>query len=72
MVIILLYRAVEGCKYVFHTASPFLLEGEAKDPEAEQIKPAVEGTTSVLSECAKAGVTRVVLTSSMASIAGMP
>ena len=38
-------KAIEGCQYVVHTASPFF-EAQPKDEE-KVIKPAVEGTLSV-------------------------
>ena len=58
--------AVQGCDYVLHVASPF----PAQEPEHEDdlIIPAREGTLRVLRAAAAAGVKRVVLTSSMASI----
>ena len=58
--------AVQGCDYVLHVASPF----PAQEPEHEDdlIIPAREGTLRVLRASAAAGVKRVVLTSSMASI----
>jgi len=61
--------AVAGCTYVMHVASPFLL-GTPKDPEAELIRPAVEGTLNVLRAAADATPQprRVVVTSSMASV----
>ena len=58
--------AVSGCDYVLHTASP-VPNAEPKD-ENEVIKPAVEGTLRVLKAAARAGVRRVVLTSSVAAI----
>jgi nucleoside-diphosphate-sugar epimerase len=62
-------RAVEGCKYVIHMASPAVLE-EPKHPD-DLLKPAIEGTLNVLRACADNGhVNRVVLTSSMVSIFG--
>lgn len=62
--------AVAGCTYVLHVASPFLLE-TPKDVEKELMKPAVEGTLHVLRAVAAASPQpkRVVLTSSMASVA---
>jgi len=59
--------AVQGCTYVMHVASPF--PNEAPSNEDEVIKPAVDGTLSVLKACSEAGtVRRVVLTSSTVSI----
>lgn len=59
--------AVSGCQYVCHVASPFPLEVPS-DPDVI-IKPAVEGTLSVLKAAAADGnVKRVVLTSSLAAI----
>ena len=59
-------KAVNRCTYVFHLASPFILN---VTNEAEIIRTAVEGTTNVLKACADAGtVKRVVLTSSVAAI----
>jgi len=62
-------KALEGCTFVLHIASPFVL-AEPKD-ENELIVPAVEGTKRVINEAIKAGVKRLVLTSStFAIIAG--
>ena len=58
--------AVRGCEYVLHVASP-LPAAEPKD-ENELIRPAREGALRVLRAAADAGVRRVVLTSSVASI----
>ncbi|EDO45294.1 predicted protein, partial [Nematostella vectensis] len=59
-------RAAKDCQYVLHMASPF----PASNPKLESdiIEPAVEGTRSVLKACAKCGVKRVVLTSSIAAV----
>ena len=64
------FPAVLGCNEVYHTASPFPIS-PPKD-ENELIKPAVEGTTFVLTACAETfgNVKRVVLTSSTASVSG--
>lgn len=63
--------AVEGCKGVFHTASPVAMITE--NPEEDLIKPAVKGTLNVLNACAKAkSVKRVVFTSSMAAVSQTP
>jgi nucleoside-diphosphate-sugar epimerase len=59
-------RAVQGCYYVVHTASPF----PAVNPRDENdlIKPAVEGTLAVMRAAHKHKVKRVVITSSVAAI----
>jgi dihydroflavonol-4-reductase len=61
-------QAVAGCAYVLHVASPFPA-AQPKDPD-ELIVPAREGTLRVLRAALDAGVERVVLTSSVAAIAG--
>ncbi len=63
-------KAVESCTYVYHVASPFPL-ASPKPSEVDRvlIRPAVEGTTTVLKACAEAGtVKRVVLTSSAVAV----
>ena len=47
-------EALNGCAYVLHVASPFLLE-EPKD-ELELIAPAVQGTKRVIAAAQIAGV----------------
>jgi dihydroflavonol-4-reductase len=61
-------KAMEGCTYVLHVASPFMI-AEPKD-ENEMIQPAVEGTLRALKAAKKAGVKKVVLTSSTVSMMG--
>jgi dihydroflavonol-4-reductase len=61
-------KAMEDCDYVMHVASPFII-AEPKD-ENEMIKPAVEGTLRALRAAKKAGVKKVVLTSSTVAMAG--
>ena len=62
-------EAMKGCTFVLHVASPFVL-AEPKD-EKELIVPAVEGTKRVVAAARRAGVKRLVLTSStFAIIAG--
>uniref|UniRef100_A0A6N2LD34 NAD-dependent epimerase/dehydratase domain-containing protein n=1 Tax=Salix viminalis TaxID=40686 RepID=A0A6N2LD34_SALVM len=59
---------VDGCESVFHVASPVFLG--TNDPHADLIEPAVKGTENVLRSCARfPSVKRVILTSSMASVA---
>lgn len=59
-------EAMEGVRYVQHTASPFVLE-TPKDPQ-ELIQPAVEGTRRAVQAALAAKVERIVLTSSIAAI----
>jgi dihydroflavonol-4-reductase len=61
-------RAVNGCDYVLHVASPFPAT-QPKDPD-ELIVPAREGTLRVLKASFDAGVKRVVVTSSVVAITG--
>jgi len=62
-------EAMAGCTYVIHVASPFVM-AEPKD-EKELITPAVDGTKRVVQAAQRAGVSRMVLTSStFAMIAG--
>ena len=63
--------AIAGCDYVQHVASPFII-GQPKH-EDELIIPARDGALRVLRAAAKAGVKRVVMTSSVAAVsAGHP
>lgn len=59
-------QAVAGCRYVLHVASPFPLT--IPKNEEDLIHPAVEGTRRVLAAAARAGVARVVQTSSVAAV----
>jgi len=61
-------KAMEGCDYVLHVASPFVVK-VPKD-ENELIKPAVDGTLRALKAAKKAGVKRLVLTSSTVAMHG--
>ncbi len=58
--------AMEGVDALMHTASPFPM-AQPKNPD-DLIRPAVDGTLRALRAAQKAGVTRVVLTSSMVAI----
>ena len=55
------------CDYMIHLASPFIV-GEPKN-EDELIKPAEEGTMRALKAARKAGIKKVILTSSIVAIA---
>jgi dihydroflavonol-4-reductase len=56
-------EALTGCEYVLHVASP--IPFRAPRHEDEMVRPAVDGTTRVLTAAARAGVKRVVCTSSL-------
>ncbi|CAM5769700.1 SDR family oxidoreductase [Bosea minatitlanensis] len=58
--------AVAGCTHILHVASPLL--AAAPRDEAELLGPARDGTLRVLRAAHRAGVRRVVLTSSFAAI----
>ncbi|MBM1221975.1 NAD-dependent epimerase/dehydratase family protein [Ponticoccus sp. SC2-23] len=60
--------ALAGSDALVHTASPFPID--MPDNEMDLIRPAVEGTKRALGAATKAGVRRVILTSSVASIMG--
>lgn len=59
-------EAMEGVRFLQHTASPFVLS-TPRDPD-ELIRPAVEGTRRAVSAAVAAGIERIVLTSSIAAI----
>lgn len=59
-------EAVNGCKYVLHTASPF--PSVVPKDESELTVPAVEGTLRILRAALAAKISRVVITSSFAAI----
>lgn len=62
-------EAMDGCRTVFHTASPFRLD--VRDAQRDLIEPAREGTRHVLATANQTpSVQRVVLTSSCAAIYG--
>ena len=62
--------AMQDCSIVFHTASPFFVNG-VKDAKKELIDPALDGTRNVLQTVNDTPtVQRVVLTSSVAAIYG--
>ena len=60
-------EASSDCDYLMHIASPFVI----KEPQNEDIliKPAVEGTLRALNAAKHSSIKKVILTSSMASIA---
>lgn len=61
--------AMQGCRIVMHTASPFLLPSRIRDPQRDVVEPALKGTRDVLETvCRVQSVERVVLTSSTVAI----
>ncbi len=61
-------KAMEGCDFVLHIASPFIVK--VPKNENELIKPAVDGTLRALKAAKKAGIKRVVITSSTVAMHG--
>jgi len=59
-------KAMDGCNFVMHTASPFQLS--VNDPQKDLVDPAVKGTEKVVSAAIKMGISRVVVTSSIAAV----
>lgn len=60
-------EAMEGVRFLMHSASPFVTT-MPKDPQV-LIRPAVDGTDRAMRSALKAGVERIVLTSSTVAIA---
>lgn len=62
---------IEGCDYVLHTASPYIVT--AKDPQRDLVDPALNGTKNVLASCSRnPQLKKVVVTSSLAAITEQP
>lgn len=59
-------EAMQDCTYVLHVASPFPLENPGHEDEV--IRPARDGAVRVLGAARRAGVKRVVLTSSVVAV----
>ncbi|KAJ6581945.1 hypothetical protein B0H19DRAFT_1117104 [Mycena capillaripes] len=57
--------ALKDISAVIHVASPFTVTIE--DPKKDLLDPAIEGTLNVLRSARKAGITRIVITSSIAA-----
>lgn len=63
--------AMQGCRVVYHVASPFKMAEKIKDGQKEMVDPALGGTRNVLEAVqATPTVARVVLTSSTGAVAG--
>jgi nucleoside-diphosphate-sugar epimerase len=59
-------QAAEGCRFLQHVASPFVVQ--MPTDKDELIRPAVEGTRRAINAALAAGIERIVLTSSFAAI----
>jgi len=59
-------QAMQGCAFVLHAASPFPLQ-DPPNPD-DLIRPAREGALRVLKAATRAGIKRVVMTSSVVAI----
>lgn len=64
-----LERAVAGCEAVFHVAADYRLWVTDPDP---MYRANVEGTKNLLLAAANAGVTRIIYTSSVATLGNLP
>jgi len=63
-------KPFEGCKYIFHTASPFLLKTD--DAQRDLIDPAVNGTLHAMRSAKKVKtVKRIIVTSSIAAVSSV-
>lgn len=52
-------KACEGAKFLIHAASPFAFG--VKDPQADLVDPAVQGTRNFLLSAKHAGISKVVV-----------
>lgn len=62
-------QMLQGVDYVFHTAAPFLESPKMSENEAT-IKKYIEATQSLMDECIKQKVKKVVFTGSASSVIG--
>jgi len=63
--------AMEGCRFVFHVASPFLMPEKIRDGRAEMLLPALDGTRNVIAAVNRTpSVERLILTSTVGAIFG--
>ncbi|BBD99680.1 hypothetical protein SAMIE_1031810 [Sphingobium amiense] len=62
--------AMQGCRIVMHTASPFLAPSRISDPQRDVVDPALKGTRDILETANRvASVERIVVTGSIIAIA---
>ncbi|WP_033280736.1 NAD-dependent epimerase/dehydratase family protein [Streptomyces sp. NRRL F-525] len=63
--------AMDGCRVVFHVASPFLMPEKIKDGQKDVVEPALTGTRNVLAGIERTpGVEKLVFTSTVGAIFG--
>lgn len=63
--------AVDGCRFVFHVASPFLVPEQIRDGQRDVVEPAVQGTRNVIASINRSpSVERLVFTSTVGAIFG--
>ncbi|WP_416957909.1 NAD-dependent epimerase/dehydratase family protein [Streptomyces sp. Agncl-13] len=63
--------AMEGCRVVFHVASPFLMPEKIKDGQKDVVEPALTGTRNVLAGIERTPtVEKLVFTSTVGAIFG--
>jgi len=61
--------AMQGCRIVMHTASPFLAPSKISDPQRDVVDPALEGTRDILETANRVeSVERVVVTGSIIAV----
>ncbi|KIK57224.1 hypothetical protein GYMLUDRAFT_247186 [Collybiopsis luxurians FD-317 M1] len=65
-------EAFKGVSSLIHVASPFFIPDGAFDPKKDMLEPAIDGTLSALRAAKKAGVNRIVVTSSVGAIPSNP
>ena len=63
--------AMQGCRFAFHVASPFLMPEQIRDGRRDVLEPAVQGTRNVIASVNRTpGLERLVLTSTVGAIFG--
>lgn len=64
-------EAVKDCRFVFHVASPFIMNVKPSEVQQRLVGPAVSGVEAVLGAVSRAGTAEaVVMTSSVAAVFG--
>lgn len=65
-VVLITFFSRTGISAVIHVASPFT--GDVKDPKKDMMDPAIEGTLNVVRSAHKAGIQRIIVTSSFVAV----